>query len=395
MLFRMTHPAGSGGYDGSSVLRDAMAARVERGEFPGIVTLVARDDRVSVETIGVTSAGGAEPMRRDTLFRIASMTKPVMAVATLLLAEDDRLDLEEPVTRLLPELAGQRVLARIDGPLDETVPLERPITVEDLLTFRMGFGMISEPAFDPPWPIVKAWQERDLVLGPPDPRTPHEPDEWIRLFGELPLMTQPGTRWQYNVGTLVLGVLLARAAGQPLPALLRERIFEPLGMTDTGFWVPAERAADLPACYFQGAEQPGTGPRVWIAPPEFPSGSGGLVSTADDFLAFARMLLDGGVHGGTRLLSEKSVALMTHNHLSDEQISTAGFLAGSGWGLGLAVTVTDDEISGPGRYGWSGGYGTSWFNDPHERLIAIAMTQVTDFLWSGALSEFGKLAYQR
>jgi CubicO group peptidase (beta-lactamase class C family) len=208
-------------------------------------------------------------------------------------------------------------------------------------------------------------------------------------------MVQPGTKWQYNVGTLVLGVLLARAAGQSLPALLHERIFEPLGMTDTGFWVPAERAADLPACYFQGAEQPGTGPRVWIAPPEFPSGSAGLVSTVDDFLAFARMLLDGGAHAGTRLLSERSVALMTRNHLTDEQIGSAGLLAGSGWGLGLAVTVADDEISGPGRYGWSGGYGTTWFNDPHERLIAIAMTQVSDFLWSGALTEFGRLAYQR
>jgi CubicO group peptidase (beta-lactamase class C family) len=389
MLIRMTQPGTA-----STALHDAMAARVERGEIPGLVTLVARGDRVSVDSIGVTAFGGAEPMRRETLFRIASMTKPVMAVATLLLAEDDLLDLEEPVARLLPELAGQRVLARVDGPLDETVPLERPVTVEDLLTFRMGFGMITDPSFDPPWPIVEAWQQRDLVLGPPDPRTPHGPDEWIRLFGELPLMCQPGTRWQYNVGTLVLGVLLARAAGQPLPTLLRERLFEPLGMTDTGFWVPAEKAGDLPACYFQGAEQPGTGPRVWITPPEFPSGSGGLVSTVDDFLTFARMLLGGGVHGGMRLLSEESVDLITRNHLTGEQIGSAGFLNGSGWGLGLAVTVAADEIFGPGRYGWSGGYGTSWFNDPAEGLIAIAMTQVTDFLWSGALTEFSQLAYK-
>jgi CubicO group peptidase (beta-lactamase class C family) len=269
------------------------------------------------------------------------------------------------------------------------------MTIEDLLTFRMGFGTITEPSMDPRWPIVEAWEQRDLVLGPPDPRTPHEPDEWIRLFAELPLMCRPGTRWQYNVGTLVLGVLLARAAGRPLGDLLRERIFEPLGMTDTGFWLPAEKAARLPAYYFRGSEVRGTGPRTWISPPAFPSGSAGLVSTVDDFLTFGRMLLDGGVHGGTRLLSEKSVDLMTHNHLTDEQVAGAGtLLGGSGWGLGVGVTVTADEISGPGRYGWSGGYGTTWFNDPGERLVAIAMTQVSEFLWNGAQTEFSELAYR-
>jgi len=378
---------------GATILHEAMAARVERGEFPGIVTLVARGDEVSVDAIGVTAFGGDVPMRRDTVFRIASMTKPVLAVAALILAEDDVLDLEEPVVKLLPELAGQRVLARIDGPLDETVPLDRPVTIEDLLTFRMGSGLITEP-MDPVWPIVAAGAQRQLVLGEPDPRTPHDPDEWVRLFGELPLMCQPGSRWQYNVGSLVLGVLLARAAGKPLGDLLRERIFEPLGMSDTGFWLPAEKAAQLPAHYVKGEERFGTGAEVWSSPPVFPSGAGGLASTVDDFHAFGRLLLDGGVHGGTRLLSEKSVDLMTRNHLTADQISDAGMLLGdSGWGLGLAVTIKPDEISGPGRYGWSGGYGTTWFNDPGERLTGIALTQVSDFLWSGVLSEFQKLAY--
>jgi CubicO group peptidase (beta-lactamase class C family) len=248
---------------------------------------------------------------------------------------------------------------------------------------------------DPPWPIVTAWKQRELVLGEPDPRTPHDPDAWIRLFAEMPLMCQPGTRWQYNAGSLVLGVLLARAAGRPLGDVLRERIFEPLGMTDTGFWLPAERAAQLPAYYAAGEERTNTGAEVWSSPPVFPSGAGGLASTVDDFHAFGRMLLDGGVHGGTRLLSEKSVDLMTRNHLSAEQIGAAGMLlGGSGWGFGVAVTVEPDEISGPGRYGWSGGYGTTWFNDPGVRLIGIAMTQVSDFLWSGALTEFDRLAYE-
>jgi CubicO group peptidase (beta-lactamase class C family) len=381
-------------------LHDAMAARVERGEFPGIVTLVARGDDVRADAIGVTEFGGDVPMRRDTIFRIASLTKPVMAAATMALVEDDVIDLEEPVAKLLPELAGQRVLARVDGPLDETVPPRRPITIEDLLTFRMGFGMITEPEFDPPYPINKAVEQTRLVMGPPDPRTPHDPDEWIRLFGSLPLMYQPGERWNYNAGTLVLGVLLARADGKPLGDVLRERIFEPLGMSETAFWLPAERAQQLPRHYMTDAstrqmtEQADTGPEVWSAPPVFPSGSAGLVSTVDDYLAFGRMLLNRGVHGGTRILSETSVELITTNRLTPEQIASAGaLLMGSGWGLGMAVTVEPDEISGPGRYGWSGGYGTTWFNDPSEGLIGIAFTQVSDFLWTGALMEFDRLAY--
>jgi CubicO group peptidase (beta-lactamase class C family) len=384
----------------SSALHDAMAARVERGEFPGIVTLVARDEEVRVDAIGSTTFGGDVPMRRDTVFRIASLTKPIVAVATMILVEDDVIDLEEPIHKLLPELAGQRVLARVDGPLDETVPAHRPATVEDLLTFRFGFGAITEPVFNPPYPVNLAAAALNLALAEPEPRTPHGPDEWIRRFGSLPLMYQPGERWNYNAGTLVLGVLLARAAKQPLGDLLAERVFAPLGMTETGFWLPEFRARELPGYYLTDdetrtmTERTDTGPELWSSPPVFPSASAGLVSTIDEYFAFGRMLLNKGVHGGTRLLSEKSVELITTNHLTPEQIATAGqLLSGSGWGLGLAVTVERDEISGPGRYGWSGGYGTTWFNDPAERLTAIAFTQVSDFLWSGALTEFDRLAY--
>jgi len=382
----------------TSSVQQAMAARVERGEFPGIVTLVARGDDVRVEATGATAFDGGVPMRRDTIFRIASMTKPVLAAAAMILVEDDVIDLEEPVHRLLPELAGQRVLARVDGPLEETVPAHRPVTVEDLLTFRNGFGMLIEPTFDPPFPIVAAGQELHLELGAPHPRTPHAPDEWIRRFGTLPLMHQPGERWQYNVGTLILGVLLARAARQPLGDLLRERLFEPLGMAETGFWLPAERAAQLPVHYMTDpatgelAEQPSSD---WSDPPAFPSGSGGLVSTVDEFHAFGRMLLRRGVHGGTRLLSEQSVELMTTNRLTPEQIAGGGsLLEGRGWGLGMCVTVAPQTPAGrSGQYGWSGGFGTTWFNDPHEELTAIALTQVSDFLWSGAFAEFRQSAY--
>ncbi len=385
---------------GTARLHDAVTARVERGEFPGVVTLVARGDDVVVDAVGVTEFGGSVPMRSDTPFRITSMTKPVLAAATMILAEEGRLDLAEPVARLLPELAGQRVLARPDAPLDETVEPVRPVTVADLLTFTLGFGAILDgDDFDPDYPVVRAWRELDLKLAEPDPRTSLDPDEWIRRFGSLPLIHQPGEKWMYNVGTLVLGVLLARAAGPSLETVLSERLFQPLGMAGTGFWVPADRAAELPQFYLTDFE---TGkltarqvspPELWSRPPLFPSGSAGLVSTADDFQAFARLLLNHGVHGGTRLLSERSVASMTTNHLTAEQIAGGGmFLGGSGWGYGMGVTVAPDDVSGPGRYGWSGGYGTSWYNYPPADLTFIVLSQVSDLLWSGALDEFGKLA---
>ena len=395
-------------HEPSSALHEAMAARVERGEFPGIVTLVARADGdraddVRVDAIGVTHFGGDVPMRRETPFRLASLTKPIAAAAAMSLVEDDLIDLEEPVQRLLPELADRRVLVRFDAGLDETVPARRQITVDDLLTFRMGWGHIVEPEFMPSVPVTRrADDELKLVMGQPDPRTPHDPDEWIRLFGTLPLIYQPGERWSYNAGSLVLGVLLARAARQPLGDVLRERVFEPLGMTQTGFWLPADRAAELPGYYMTDpstgrmTENTLSGPEVWSSPPAFPSAAGGLVSTVDDVFSFARMLLNRGVHGGTRVLSEKSVEMMTTNHLTPEQIASGGILLnGSGYGLGMGVTVGPDDIAETaGRYGWSGGYGTDWFNDPHEGLIAIAMTQVSDFLWSGAMIEFAKLAYR-
>ncbi len=377
-----------------------MAARVARGELPGLVTVLARGDEVHVDAIGSHAFDGAVPMRRDTIFRIGSITKPLLATATMMLVEDGTIDLAEPVDRLLPELADRRVLARIDGPLDETVPAHRPITVEDLLTFRLGFGILTEPTFDPPFPIVAAGADLDLVLGQPDPRTPHPPDEWIRLFGTLPLMYQPGERWMYNAGALVLGVLLARAAKAPLGEVLAARLFEPLGMVDTGFSTAAENVDRIPSYYmtdFATGElklQPLSKPEEWATPPVFPSGAGGLLSTADDLLAFARLLRNRGVHRGERLLSAESVALLTTNHLTEHQIETAGMLLEpKGWGYGMAVAAGPDEISAvPGRYGWDGGYGTVWFTDPHRDLIALALTQTSDFLWSGARVEFSKLA---
>jgi len=378
----------------------AMAARVAKGELPGMVILVAQGDDVHVDTIGVTAFGSDDPMRRDTIFRIASLTKPILATATMMLVEDGRLALDEPVDRLLPEMADRKVLDRIDGPLDDTVAANRPITVADLLTFRMGYGLVFEPSFNPPYPVINAADELQLVMGPPDPRTPHDPDEWIRLFGTLPLMYQPGERWQYNAGSLVLSVLVARASGQPLGELLTTRMFEPLGMKETGFSMAAEHTGRLPSYYMTNFEtgklelQTLSDPSEWTRPPAFPSGAAGLLSTVDDYLAFSRLLLNNGVHQDQRLLSENSVKLMTTNHLTPEQVASGGvLLAGHGWGFGMAVAIAPDEVSPvPGRYGWNGGYGTSWFNDPNRNLVAIAMTQTSDFLFNGGLAEFGKLA---
>ena len=381
-----------------------MAAQVSSGALPGIVTLIAQGDEVDVDPIGTVALHAAEPMRPDTIFRIASMTKPILAAATMILVEDGTIRLDEPIDRLLPEMANPQVLRRVDGAVDDTVPAVRPITVDDLLTFRFGWGHVYDPAYDPPIdppiPILSAASELRLTLGPPDPRTPHDPDEWIRRFASLPLMYQPGERWMYNAGSLVLGVLVARAAGRSLPDFLDQRIFTPLGMTSTGFQLPDDYTGTLPTPY---ATDPATGKLAvapdaaatdWTEPPAFPSGAGGLLSTANDFLAFARVLLHDGAFGGTRILSPESVHAITTNHLTAEQRSTGDpILAGNGWGYGVVVVTEPDEFSAvPGRYGWDGGYGTAWFNDPHRDLIGIALTQVHDFLVNGGSAEFEALA---
>ncbi|MEE6263328.1 serine hydrolase domain-containing protein [Plantactinospora sonchi] len=390
----MSRPTASAGPDR---LPDAMALRVARGELPGLVLLVARGDEVRVDPIGTLTVDGTAPMRPDTLFRVTSMTKPVVAVAAMTLVEEGRLDLAEPIDRLLPELAGRRVLRRLDGPLDDTVEADRPTTVEDVLTFRIGHGMIFEPEFQPPYPVVTAADERGLAIGPPDPAVTLPPDEWLRRFGTLPLMHQPGDRWQYDTAAQVLGVLVSRAAGQPLPDLLRQRLFAPLGMVDTDFSVPLAQYDRLAGHYAADPEtgelvaRTISGPQRWTVPPTFPAGASGLVSTAVDYLAFARLLRDRGVHRGVRLLSEESVARMTANHLTPEQIAMAGpVLDGHGWGYGLAVEVTSEGTT-PAPYGWTGGYGTGWFTDPGRDLIAIALTQTDNFLFNGGWDEVRKL----
>jgi CubicO group peptidase (beta-lactamase class C family) len=365
-------------------MHEVMAACVERGEVPGLVTLVSRRGEVHVDAIGMKAVGGSDTIGRDTIFRIASLTKPITAAAALILVEECKLRLDEPVDRLLPELADRRVLNRLDGPLDDTAPAERPISLRDLLTFRMGFGIVMAPPDSTP--IQRAMSEQLLGQGPPNPSTPPAPDEWIRRLGALPLMHQPGEKWMYNTGSDVLGVLMARTSGQSLEAFLRERIFEPLGMKDTGFSVTAPNLDRLATSYSVDPEtgalelhdEPEGG--QWSRPPAFPSGAGGLVSTVDDYLAFGQMLLNKGRHGSERVLSRPSVDTMTTDQLTPEQKAVSGLVPGyfdsHGWGFGVSVGTRRDDVAAPvGRFGWDGGLGTSWYSDPAEDLVGILMTQ--------------------
>jgi CubicO group peptidase (beta-lactamase class C family) len=359
-------------------MHEILAGHVERGEVPGIVTLVSRRGEVHVDAIGTTAVGGAAPMQRDTIFRIASMTKPIMAAATMILVEECRLRLDDPVDPWLPELADRKVLVRADAPLDDTVPATRPISVRDLLTLRMGLGFIEPSARSP---IQQAFDESGLAPGPTPPAM--SPVDFMKHLGSLPLMYQPGTHWLYQTGFDVLNVLLARASGQPLETFLRERLLAPLGMDDTGFSVPAPKLERLATCYQTDAASGGLAvfdePRsgLWSRPQVFPQE---LVSTVDDYLAFGQMMLHCGQHRGVRILSRHSVQTMTTDQLTETQKADAGaqFILGAnrGWGLGLSmITHRDDIASVPGRFGWDGGYGTSWASDPAEELVAMFMTQ--------------------
>jgi CubicO group peptidase (beta-lactamase class C family) len=387
-----------GGFSKSRLSRvaDLLAGSVQRGEAGEVVALLSRDGETQVET-----AGGADP---DTIFRLASMSKPVVAVAALVLVEECALRLDDPVDEYLPELASRRVLTRVDAPLDDTVPAERPITLRDLLTFQLGLGF-GQGMWGPPGsvPIMDALNA--LRGGMPRPAEVAEPDEWMRQLGALPLVAQPGTRWLYNLGSDILSVLIARVTGRPLGDFLQERIFEPLGMTDTGFWVPPDSLSRLPPQYTRDASgeltvyDPPDG--QWAAPPAFPSGAGGLVSTAPDYLAFASMLMGGGIHRGVRILSRPSVSLMTSDQLPASVKAVSGLAPGDfdamGWGFGVSVVTRRTQVyHSVGTYGWNGGLGTSWANDPAENLTLILLTQhaFTSHLGPVLLGDFSTTAYQ-
>ncbi|WP_250031139.1 serine hydrolase domain-containing protein [Paractinoplanes maris] len=361
-------------------VRRLLDRHVGTGLVPGLVVALARHGEVHVEAVGnlaFDGAGSTTPFAGDTIVRMASMTKPIVAACAMTLVEEGTLRLDDPVDDLLPELAGMRVLADPYGPVEDTVPAEQPITLRHLLTFTFGTGMaIAEPGTVP---IADALD----AVGEP------EPDEWIRRLGTLPLLHQPGERWVYETAADVTGVLIARATGKSFETAVRERVCEPLGLKDTGFRVSADRLDRFAPAYAN--ENAPTGEPVvqdgrdgcWSRPPVFIGGGGGLVSTADDYLTFGSALLAGGAHRGTRMLSRPAVTLMTTDHLTPAQKAVSrlsGFAPDYfdtlGWGFGLSVRTRRTQL-GPsvGSYGWSGLYGTAWYNDPAEDLAAVVVMQ--------------------
>jgi CubicO group peptidase (beta-lactamase class C family) len=360
-------------------VRDVLARHVDAGYVPGAVAVVARHGEVHIEATGnlaFDGAGSGTPMAADTICRIASMTKPIVAACAMTLVEDCTLRLDDPVDALLPELADMTVLADPDGPLEDTVAAERPVTLRDLLTFTLGTGILGvEPG------TVPISDALDALAEPPPP----PPDEWIRRLGALPLVCQPGERWMYEIAADVTGVLIARATGMSFGEALRERICGPLGMKDTAFSVGGESIGRLATAYQRddatGEVVVEDGPDgYWSRPPAFEAGGWGLVSTVDDYLAFASALLAGGTRHGERVLSRPSVALMTSDHLTSAQKAVSGFGPGyfddMGWGFGMSVLTRRTHL-GPsaGSYGWAGLYGTAWYNDPAEDMATILMIQ--------------------
>jgi CubicO group peptidase (beta-lactamase class C family) len=351
------------------------------GYLTGAVALVGHGESAQVVLIGQQAKETPDSMRRDSIFRVASMTKPLTTAAAMMAIERGGLRLDDPISRWLPELDNRRVLRHISSSLDDTVRANRPITVGDLLTSRAGLGIVLAPPDS--YPIQRRIAELQLPgFGPPEPGSPLTPDAWLRRVGALPLMAQPGEQWMYNTSSCLLGLLLARLLRRPLPEVLQKLIFEPLGMKDTSFFVPDGKRERLVSAYRPEAgrielyDSPATS--AWRTPPAFPDGASGLVSTADDFFAFSHMMLAHGLVGGGRLLADASVSAMTRDQLTASQRAAGAAILGAGrsWGMGMSV-VTDRAAGGLplSAYGWNGGLGTSWVADPGSGLTAILLTQ--------------------
>ena len=373
---------GLGGFsaDGLAQIPAALQPVVDAGDLSGFVTLVYRKGEIAqVNALGHRDVAAKTPMTRDTLFRIASMTKPITSLATLMLLEEGKLKLDDPVTKWLPEFADMKVLASPTGPLSDVTAATRDITVEDLMTHRAGLAY----GFTSVGPIAHAHEE---TLGSPI-INPHGPDEWLKRLGSLPLSFQPGDRFHYSHATDVLGFLVARIEGKSLGEVLKARIFDPLGMSDTFFWVPPEKRERLAKLYKidpkSGALQDVSFPHT-PEPTAFEGGGGGLVSTADDYLKFARLMLGKGEVDGVRLARPETVAMMTANRLTPAQreIPFMGmpFWMAQGFGLGVS-TVMNPQIyammgaGSEGSFGWPGAFGTWWQADPVEDVVMIYLIQ--------------------
>ncbi|SDS90998.1 serine hydrolase domain-containing protein [Actinopolymorpha singaporensis] len=360
-----------------SDLNELLSMHVGNGTVPGAVAVVARGDDLELAVAGSVDIEGTAPMARDTIFRIASLTKQLTAAGVMLLLEDGRIGLDDPIGKWLPELAEPKVVRTPSSPADDVVPAVRPITVEHLLSSRAGWGFPSDFTL-PAVGLIFDVQKSGL-----DPQAVDPPDAWLAALSRVPLVYQPGEGWLYNICSDLQGVLISRVTGQPLPDFLAERLFEPLGMADTGFEVPAGKLGCFTSLYRTAPDGGGlvvadAPDGQWSSRPAFPSGAGGLVSTADDWLRFARMLLAGGIHEGRRVLSTESVRQMTTDHLTQAQRDIGElFLDGQGWGYGASVDLAPTRPwNEPGRYGWTGGSGTAGYVSPASGTISLLLTQV-------------------
>lgn len=369
---------------GEELITDAISKIVNAGKIAGAATLVWQDGKViQSASIGWRDIESRLPIERNTLFRIASMTKPITSTAALMLFDEGRFDLNDPITRWAPEFSQMRVLRSSSGTLDQTVPAERPITFEDLLTHRSGLTYAD-------WhsgPIAKAYKE---ALGG-DIDSEVLPDDWIARLATLPLIDQPGAAFHYGHSTDLLGLLIARMEDAPLGDVLKRRIFDPLGMDDTGFTVPFEKQQRRAAAH--GFDKTGrlykrlTGPGnsfLSERPEEmaYVSGGQGLWSTADDYLTFARMFLNAGTVNDVRLLQPKTFTRMVTNCLSEKQLIKARSMLNAGHGFGLGVAMVIDPLKagpqpcggGMGAVGWPGAFGGWWRADPSNNSVLIFLT---------------------
>ena len=377
----MDKPAKSG-FDENrlAAVPGAMQGVVDAGDLSGMVTLVWRGgEEVQLNTIGKRDIENKKPMTRDTLFRIASMTKPITSVAALMLMEEGKIRLDDPITKWLPEFADMKVLKDPKGPLHETYPAPRIITIEDLMTHRSGLAY----GFTSSGPIGKAHED---ILGSPldNPKTP---DQWLAALATLPLTYPPGRQLHYSHSTEVLGFLIGRVAGTTYRDFIMERILTPLGMKDTDFYVPKDKRDRAAVVYQQdqatGKLKPVPFPQ-YDSPPAYTAGGGGLISTLDDYLLFARMLLNKGELNGRRYITRETFELMTTNHLTEDQrqIPFLGMPMWSGLGFGLGLSVVMDPVKhewmgagSQGSFGWPGAFGTWWQADPRKNMILIFLIQ--------------------
>ena len=387
----------------------AMARWIDGGLLAGAITLVARHGRVAhLQAYGMAEIETNRPMQRDTIVRVYSMSKPITAVAALILYEEGLYQLDDPVAAYLPAFKDTPVSLRAETGW-ELVSQANPMTIRHLFTHTSGLMYPSEedtPAARAYCEAFTAHHDADLNL-----------DEFAQVLASLPLAFQPGSGWQYGFSIDVLGCLIEVLSGMPFDVFLKERLFGPLGMVDTDFWVPPEKAGRLAAVYGPAEEDPDLerkprhvrqpGLRVlepaadspYLKPRQFKSGGGGLVSTIDDYYRFAQMLLSGGALEGQRILGRKTVALMASNHLPASLIPFNNWATCAGCGFGLGVRVLLDvarsgRLGSEGLFGWDGAASTYFWVDPKEDLTAIILPQFMPCAGFRVAQDFKVAVYQ-